>query len=391
MISKNGKQMGRPPVNGIPRPEPRPKQKSKPEVPPEIKKVEPELTIEENKAEGIEESPQIKVKGRPVGATTKQRTPKSSLGSRKSLTAVYCRTCMKERTSKDFYVAVDEFLDRNGYMSICRYCCNDIYNMYLLNEKDDGRATLRTCRTLNVRFDEQALQLAKRDVTNPDHKDFGSDCFFGIYKMKLKSVSRAGIKFGSEAIADLTFVEPPREVVENTLDIGPVMDDQEYYELAWGKNQTEEDYNFLEMEFAKWRKTTKCDTQSEEIFVREICHKQNEIRKARVEGKSVDVLVKSLQELMKNSALTPALQNAASSGKNAECFGMWIKDIEQLTPAEWYQDKLKYKDIDGIDEYNQKYITRPLQNFITGSRDFNVSDIEETMEDNDEIPGDLGV
>jgi hypothetical protein len=79
---------------------------------------------------------------------------------------------------------------------------------------------------------------------------------------------------------------------------------------------------------------------------------------------------------MKNSALTPALQNAASSGKNAESFGVWIRDIEQLVPAEWYKDQSKYKDIDGLQD-DITDIKRSIGNFITGSREFNTTDLEE--------------
>jgi len=138
-------------------------------------------------------------------------------------------------------------------------------------------------------------------------------------------------------------------------------------------------YEYLEQEFAKWKKTTKCDTQGEEILVRELCHKQNEIRKARALDKSVDSLVKSLQEIMKNSALTPALQNAASAGKSAEAFGVWIKDIETMSPAEWWEDQEKYEDMDDMQQ-DIKDIKSSIGTFITGSRDYNTTDLEEINE-----------
>ena len=75
---------------------------------------------------------------------------------------------------------------------------------------------------------------------------------------------------------------------------------------------------------------------------------------------------------MKTCAVDPAKTSLANSSKALDAFGVWIKDIEEKSPAEWYKDKKKFKDIDGIDDYLKKYVTRPIKNFITGSRDFNV-------------------
>ena len=73
---------------------------------------------------------------------------------------------------------------------------------------------------------------------------------------------------------------------------------------------------------------------------------------------------------------------------------MFIKNIEETTPAEYYKDKELFKDFDSIEEYIKKFITRPLKNFITGSRDFNIveEDITEydepVLEENNEPEGD---
>lgn len=55
---------------------------------------------------------------------------------------------MTTKKYSDFF-ATDLELDRNGYFSICKSCCQEIYTDYY-NEKDIARALLRTCRKLNV-------------------------------------------------------------------------------------------------------------------------------------------------------------------------------------------------------------------------------------------------
>lgn len=297
----------------------------------------------------------------------------------------HCRRCREDKKPNEFYTATDVYIDTNGFMSVCKDCIQDIYLLFLETSPSMEHAILRLCRLLNVKYDERAIQamyshiekLEDRGVEDPSN-------VFGLYKNKLVAVQKTSVDDKVNNSSDLTFVEPTREILNNLP--SEEVDNIEYYEDAWGKGDflTLEDYQFLEQEFAKWKRTTKCDSQSEEVLVREICHKQNEIRKARIEGKTVDGLVKSLQEIMKNSALTPALQNAASSGKSIDTFGNWIKEIEQLTPAEWFKDQKKYKDMDGIEE-DRKDIRRSIQNFVTGSRDFSTLDLEEINDDEEEV------
>lgn len=288
----------------------------------------------------------------------------------------HCRKCMLDKAPTHFYVATDLFLDSSGFMSICKNCINIIYHDFFETEKSLERTILRMCRMLNVKYDEGAINAAKMHIETLAEKGTETESVFGIYKNKLISVQKTRISEKGKDSRDLTFEEPSGEVLSTIPE--KEVDDAEYYEKSWGKgsNLGTEDYEFLEEEFSKWKNTIKCDTQAEEVLVREICHKQNEVRKARIEGRSVDNLVKSLQEIMKTSALTPALQNAASSGKNYESFGMWIKDIEQKTPAEWFADQKKFHDMDGIEE-DKKDILRSIGNFITGSRDFNTTELEE--------------
>jgi hypothetical protein len=291
---------------------------------------------------------------------------------------IYCRKCMEVKHPNSFYTATDLYLDSNGYMSICKECVDKIFDKMLITESTLERALLRVCRILNVRYDEKAIRALIEDIKTREKNNQEMKGLFGQYKAKLGFTGlRTEKLINTEDIGDLTFIEPSSDEVKKILDIQ--MEEKEYFVESWGQGMTPDDYSFLEKEFAKWKRTTKCDTQAEEVLVRELCHKQNEIRKARIEAKSVDGLVKSMQEIMKNSALTPALQNAASAGKNMDTFGAWIKEIETLEPAEWYEDQIKYKDIDGIGK-DIEDIKRSIGNFITGSRDFNTTDLEEVNE-----------
>ena len=61
--------------------------------------------------------------------------------------------------------------------------------------------------------------------------------------------------------------------------------------------------------------------------------------------------------------------------------GEMIRDIEEYCPAEYYKDKKLFADFDKVREYIDRFMTRPLRNLLTGSKEldkeFSLSDTEE--------------
>jgi len=294
---------------------------------------------------------------RPKAIEQKKETPKS-----------YCRMCQKMLSLDSFYEATNPMLDKNGKMSICIPCCNEIYNMYFSIHNNLEIALQLTCEDLDVRFSKEALIQAKSHIESLLTKGKVTEKVFGFYKSKLGSTNKSSTKMDSFRYKDsdsldyMTINNTIEEIDENLL-------------LFWGKSFDDiDDYIFLESELLNWKKTHKCDNQAEITLLREICIKILEIRKARDKKDNVGGLQKELQDLMKTANVDPAKANAASAGKSKDCFGVWVKDIEQFKPAEWYEQQDKYKDMDGFIPYIKNYIVRPIENFITGVRNFFVDD-----------------
>jgi len=315
--------------------------------------------------------------------------PRSKRKLQDEVKKIYCRKCMEYKTPTNFFKATDNFLDSNDYMSVCKQCIDDIYEKFFIIEQSMDKAILRLCRLLNIRFNERALESAKKQIETHIEKGMKNPSVFGNYKAKILMVTsnKIGDKNTNE---DLTFIEPNEEIIEKLE--SPQVIDQEYYENIWGKSQglNQIDYEFLDYEYGRWVGPIGNVTHGEEVLIRDICHLQNQIRKERITGNDskVNNLIEARQKIMKDGALTPLLQNAANSGKNADCFGVWLRDIEQIMPAEWYADQEKYKDIDGIEEDIQD-IKRSCKNFLVGSRDFGTLDLESIndIDDNDEDGG----
>lgn len=314
-----------------------------------------------------------------VQSRRKVKTVKSKTGI--ELETVYCRKCMQNLKPSEFFTSVDEILDSNGYFSICKSCCNKIYDNYNRVEHDMAHSILKTCRKINLKFDERAVEAARLHIQTLFDNGKETDNVIGIYKSKIAANSKDNFADSVSAM-DLTFIEPTQALpAARPLDISDIGADE--LKRKWGDNYNREDYEYLERELSEWTKTHKNDTKAETTLLKELCYKSLEIKKEREGNKSTAALVKELQELMKTASVDPAKTASIGSGRSQDTFSGFIKTIEETEPADYFKDKELFKDFDNIGWYFKKYITRPLKNFITQSRDFNVE--KEDDEDDDEL------
>jgi hypothetical protein len=288
----------------------------------------------------------------------------------------YCRKCMQIKDSKFFYSATDTYLDQNKKMSVCRDCIADMYSKIFQTEHTIEKTLLRICRMLNIRYSEAAIN-ATLNHLNKVGKDVSDGSIVGIYKTKLMATQRTEV--GKRDLSeDFTFVEPVRSI-----QITDPLDDEEESTYAlkkyWGTDIGDyDDYAFLEEKLATWKQSFACQNASEEFYLKEICYKELELKRARLDGtKSVDPILKSMNDLLKNAALTPAQATAASGSKSIDTIGMLIKRIESTDPCEYYKDKDLFKDYDNLGPYISNYIKRPVLNFLSGNKNFELIDSED--------------
>ncbi len=282
----------------------------------------------------------------------------------------YCRKCQKIKRSTFFYKAVDLTIDSNEIFSVCKDCIDDIYLKVL--ESEHGaiqKAVLYLCRKLNVKYDEAAIDSAVKQI---ESSGWDINKLFGVYRAKLVNVSKST----SDAPIDLSYMDNPIiNIPETKFSEEEFIDFRELVDF-WGTD-IKEDIEFLEFNFSKFKQSHKADTYAEIVLLKEVCYKMLEIDKERkVNGKAPDSSTKQLMEIMKNLAISPNMVSAANSGKNVDTFGIWIKEIETMRPAEWVEDKSIYADVDDIEAYGEKHLTSPMRSLITGNREFSLDESE---------------
>jgi hypothetical protein len=290
------------------------------------------------------------------------------------ITTCYCRKCMKTLPGTEFYDSVDKSrIDSNGKFSVCKDCIQKIYSELYDETQSIEKALHSLCIMMNVKYSNEAAAATKTNIETLMTGGKNINSVFGIYKSRLISVNPSMDK---STVEDLTYRDVgtifTTEVI-NTKEIPIPME----VIVFWGKDIPRKDIEFLEGEYTNFKNSHKADTYAEIVLLKQICYTLLSIKNLRANNDDTGDAVKELQALMKTVAVSPNSLSAGVANKGAETFGLWIQDIEREEPAQWLKSDPRgeiYRDVGDVEEYFQKYIVRPLKNFIMSSKDFNVDD-----------------
>lgn len=293
------------------------------------------------------------------------------------VTEIYCRKCMKILPSKKFFVAVDGgFIDSNKYMSVCKDCIQTLYDNVYKETNSFEKTIHKLCIALNIRYSNDAMSAARTHIETMQDKGKNVKAFFAIYKMKLLATQSTMDKSAS---TDMSYEDVGTIFIteeENTKD-NPI---PKALVQFWGEDFEYDEIQFLETNYTEFKKTHSTDTYAEVILLKQVCYTMLNIQDLRSNNGDTGKAIKELQELMKNLAISPNAIKAGNVSQDSETLGLWIQDIEKSEPAQWLLSDPRgdmYRDVGDVDAYFQKYIVRPLKNFITGSKDFNIDDDED--------------
>lgn len=297
------------------------------------------------------------------------------------LSSNYCRKCRRLLPEAQFYKATDLVLDTNGKMSVCKSCCEDLYNSFYSMERTLDKATYRVCKTINVVYSELALDKLKTHLDTSMKRGKNVHNPFGFYMSKIQST------VNNDDLVNLTFMDniiENRRFEEDLIDTEYDIDEISRLKKKWGNKYSIDELTYLEDKLSKWDGSHGINTYADEVSLINVCRKQLEIDTANEQpGSDTSNLVKQLSDLMKMAGVDPKETKTAVVGKSKETFSNFIKIIEETEPAEYYKDKGLFKDFDNLNFYFRKYVTRPLGNFLRVTRDFDVSENEDENDDFD--------
>lgn len=264
---------------------------------------------------------------------------------------ILCAMCGLER-GKGSYLKSQSPIFSKKNIPICKDCINRLYTEYKLKYKNERKAIQRVCMAFDIYWND--------DV----YLDCIKDDFPILAYIKKINTSQRGRTFDTSI--DEGFVFSDNYVIDNEVEeenpIDPIM------LTKWGVGFEPNDYKVMEDHFNELVSSNPKADNNQMMFVRDLC--RTELLK-----------VKTLQSgdvgnFQKASSTYNSLFNQAKLevGGNLDdtandTFGKWVSIISEYTPEEYYKDKKLYKDFDGIGDYFNRHILRPLKNLEYGTKD----------------------
>lgn len=306
--------------------------------------------------------------GRPPGTGIKQ-TQRSSAGKAKKPASkkpqtYYCFRCGREYTKQlgNFSKTRSPMWAQNdGFLPVCNQCTRELYEHYFETFNSKEAALRRLCMKFDVFWADSVYKMtlggAVRD--NP-FKEY-------VSKSNLQQVRGTSYDdtLDNEAIENGDLILA-KEQIHDAVQAGEIdlsTDDLD----RWGPGYTAEEYAAMNRHYQELTQNEKKLDFLKEKAVRDLC--MINIQTTRALMKNDNKGYSDLLQLYQKTAAWAHLKIAAEIDTSADTWGVWLANIEEYTPAEYYADKTKYRDFFGIGDYLKRFIYRPLKNWLTGSKE----------------------
>ena len=138
----------------------------------------------------------------------------------------------------------------------------------------------------------------------------------------------------------------------------------------WGSDRTDAEYEALEAHYHSFvDQITEGDIVQEKLLIQlsEMNLLQRQYIKTR-DGENYTKISKNYQETLKNANFKP-IQKGSDLKSADQTFSSFLQQIEEFCPADVYKDTQLFDDVDGIKDYWQRFIVRPLKNFFLGTNE----------------------
>lgn len=321
-----------------------------------------------------------------------------------------CTRCHRRFSTNSFYKTYSELQTDNGYMPICKKCLYNLFLQFLKKyEGDTKKAWKRLCMLFDIYYSDNLFNSCDSDNLETIIGNYMKRLNMNQYKNKtFEDTMAEGFIFDSSDVQKKIYIQnthapllkkptkkttfelakEPKKVANETIkeiiiekqpegkltvkDFLPVEEPVEEIRKKdikrWGEGFELEDYKTLNDHYEHLINANPNFDSNQEIFIKDLCYFNMLKRRAIVTG-NVDEAKKAAETYQKT--FREAGLKTVEDTTNAEDFSMAVnvKTIEQYTPAEYYRDKKLYKDFDGIGEYFERFVLRPLRNLQHGSSD----------------------
>lgn len=273
-----------------------------------------------------------------------------------------CPTCSAHFTKLDtnFPASQSElYAGWNYHIPICRKCLDKLFEHYTYAYGGDEDAAIRRiCERYDIYYTVSLLN-ASRKITKTRSRIHNYISKANLIQYKDKTFDTTLDEERSGTISSMEDFEERRANGEISTTKTAIK--------RWGIGVFEDtDYPILEEHYKMLKENNPNADNNQEIFIKSLCHINLLMSKALKEN-DLDGYIKANSEYAKTFKQAGLRTIEEKDSSNDETFCMTLGFISDYTPEEFYGDKKLYKDYDGLGEYVERHITRPMINLETGS------------------------
>lgn len=282
-----------------------------------------------------------------------------------------CPHCGKPFNTRNFYKTNSMLYSNNGYMTLCKECIADKYKFYVMQYHNCKQAIQRICMAFDIYYSDAIYNMCV---------DSDGNASIAKYIQKTNMVQHKGKTFETSLEEGFYFTgDGNGMIIGLSEDAGEPPIDPKLTE-KWGSGFSYYDYQILEEHHKKLIRSNPNPSDNQDIFIDSLCHLYMLMRKSLREN-DLDGYAKANEQYsktFKNAGLKATQEVDIGSD---DCWGEWVRRIEDYTPAEYYKNKNLFKDFDNIGDYFKRFVLRPLKNLMHGTTD---RDEEFCVKDGDE-------
>lgn len=282
-----------------------------------------------------------------------------------------CQLCKKPFNQRNFYKSNSKISAYNGYLTTCKDCINEKYELYTQEYHSSKKAIQRICMAYDIYYSEKIYEKCAEKEENVTFSKYiqKTNMFQHIGKTFDNSLEEGFYFTGCVDAMDIGLVQTDGDPV-----INPKLIEK------WGNGFSSSDYDELEKHYSFLKSSNpKCDN-NQEIFIIDLCYTKMQQIKAVKEGRIDDY--NKLTESYRKSFTQAGLKTIQEVDIGSDdCWGEWVRRVENYTPSEYYKNKSLFRDFDNIGEYFRRFVLRPLRNLMHGTID---RDEEFCVNDGDE-------
>lgn len=276
------------------------------------------------------------------------------------------------------------YAGNNGYVPICKSCTDKyFYKLTDFFSGNEEKAIERICGIFDWFYDDSAVAATRRISMDRSR--------IGAYpsKMNLSQSAGRGTTFldyikvkANQSIDSISRLEELRQNDDNVTVTDRTV-------KRWGLGYTPDEYELLNAHYKTLKDQAPSDDIVTENLIRDLCAIKIQQNRMLIDNEidKYSKLTELYQKTLSSANLKPKSIKDTTASNQTDAYGLWIKDIEKYSPAEYFKDKTIYKDYDGLGEYFNRFIVRPFRNLITGSKEmdseFSVGKNSETGDEDD--------